>query len=312
MLAAALDLGGSHAGCAVVRDTELVARREISVGRESVRQLLGSLEELVTRTVSDAGVALCDCRALVFGFPGIVDSRTGKVIATNAKFDDALELDLPAWSRSAFGLPFVLENDARLALLGEQAAGAARGAQDVVLITLGTGVGAAAMLDGKPLRGRFDQAGCLGGHIPLVLEGRLCTCGNIGCAEAEASSAALPAICSGWRGYADSVLKRSPAPDFECLFAAADAGDRVAEQVLAHCMQVWAALSVALIHAYSPEILVFGGGVMARAHDILPYICDHVSRHAWSPRGPVRIAGAQLGAAAPLIGAIPLLMEIQP
>jgi len=70
-----------------------------------------------------------------------VDTRTGQVLSTNAKYDDALSVDLPAWSREAFGLAFRIENDARMALLGENYAGARGGFSDAVMITLGTGVG---------------------------------------------------------------------------------------------------------------------------------------------------------------------------
>jgi len=71
----------------------------------------------------------------------LVDTRTGFVISTNVKYDDALSVDLPACCREAFGIPFRIENDARMALLGEAFAGAARDVSDAVMITLGTGVG---------------------------------------------------------------------------------------------------------------------------------------------------------------------------
>jgi glucokinase len=98
--------------------------------------------------------------------------------------------------------------------------------------------------------------------------------------------------------------------DFRSLFAAADNGDQVAAEVLAHCCRVWSAMSVALVHAYAPQVLLFGGGVMARANDVLPVICAHVQRHAWSPRGSIQIKPAALGSAAPLHGAAQLLREI--
>lgn len=310
MLAIALDLGGSHAVCAIVRDRELLARQEIRVEPVSFYQLLPPLEKLIHGVIAEAGVTLSQCSGIVFGFPGIVDSHHGTVIATNEKFNDAVDLDLPDWATKMFGVPFFLENDARLALLGEHFCGAAEGSDDAVLVTLGTGIGAAAMIGGKPLRGRYDQAGCLGGHLPVVFGGRTCTCGNIGCAEAEASTWALPSICFDWPGFESSLLASSTELDFACIFSSADKGDRVAREVLAHCNCIWAALAVALIHAYSPEVLLFGGGVMARSGDILPSIRAHVERHAWSPRGVVEIKVAALAAAAPLHGAISLLREM--
>jgi glucokinase len=310
MLAISLDLGGSHVSCGVVHDRTLVAHKNIRVRTSSFRQLLPHLKTLVSEVLADAGVSVQQCAGIVFGFPGIVDSRNGTVIATNEKFNDAVDLDLPRWARETFDLPSLLENDARLALVGEQYCGAAEGAKDVVFVALGTGIGAAAMIEGKPLRGKYDQAGCLGGHLPVVLGGRRCTCGNLGCAEAEASTWALPKICEAWQGFEQSKLAAVPEIDFAALFAAADEGDRVAKEVLQRCYLVWASLAVALIHAYSPEVLLFGGGVLSRGADMLAPICAHVHRHAWSPRGSVRIKASALGPAAPLHGAIPLLKEL--
>jgi glucokinase len=310
MLALALEIGGSHATCALVHDRNLVAQRTIHVDKPNFRHMLPSLEKLVRDVIGHAGIPANNCAGLVLGFPGIVDSRSGRVISTNAKFNDAVEFDMQRWAKEQFGLRFVVENDCRLALLGEHFTGAAMDAQDVVLVTLGTGIGAAAMIAGQPLRGKYDQAGCLGGHLPVVLAGRTCTCGNVGCAEAEVSTWALPQICRDWPGFSGSELASAQAIDFACLFACGDRGDQVATEVLARCYQIWGALAVALIHAYSPEVLLFGGGVLARERDILPPIRAHVHRHAWSPRDVVQIKTAALGPSAALYGAVPLLREV--
>lgn len=310
MLALALEIGGSHATCALVHDRNLVAQRIIHVDKPSFRHMLPSLEKLVRDVIGHAGIPTNNCAGLVLGFPGMADSRSGRVISTNAKFNDAVEFDMQRWAKEQFDLRVVVENDCRLALLGEHFTGAAMDAQDVVLVTLGTGIGAAAMIAGQPLRGKYDQAGCLGGHLPVVLGGRTCTCGNVGCAEAEASTWALPQICRDWPGFSDSELASAEEVDFTCLFACADRGDQVARKVLTRCYQIWGALAVALIHAYSPEVLLFGGGVLARESDILPPIRAHVQRHAWSPRGVVQIKAAALGPSAALYGAVPLLQEV--
>src|SRR5258708_8730344 len=101
-----------------------------------------------------------------------------------------------------------MENDARMALLGEHAAGAAQNCMDVVIVMLGTGVGSAVMIHGVLLRGAHFQAGCLGGHIPARFHGRLCICGAIGCVEAEASTWALDAIPRQLHTH----TKRTPPP----------------------------------------------------------------------------------------------------
>lgn len=116
-------------------------------------------------------------------------------------------------------------------------------------------------------------------------------------------------VCREWPGFAESSLARVTPLDFQHLFAAVDSGDPVARQVLDHCLQVWSMLTVALIHAYDPQVVVFGGKVLRRAADILPQIRKHVEKHAWIPKGSVVIVEAQLSSHAALYGAIPLLSE---
>ena len=308
--ALAVDLGGSHAACAVVADREVVAVETVSL--ESAHGLAGALPAIagaLGRAASRAGVPVSGCAGLAFGFCGLVDSAAGRVLSTNAKYDDAPGLDLPGWCRESLGVPFRLENDARLALLGERDAGAARGTDDAVLMTLGTGVGGAAMIGGRLLRGKHFQAGVLGGHLVADFDGRPCTCGGVGCVEAEASTWALPELCRGAPGFAASALACSGRLDFEALFARAAEGDAVAVAVRDRCLAVWAAGAVAMIHAWDPEVLVVGGGVMRNAAAVLPAIEARVHRYAWTPWGKVAVRAASLGDRAALLGAVPLLQE---
>ena len=306
--ALAVDLGGSHAACAVVADREVVAIETVSL--EAARGLAGALPviaEALGRATARAGVAGADCAGLAFGFCGLVDSTAGRVLSTNAKYDDAPGLDLPGWCRESFGLRFRIENDARLALLGERHAGAAQGTDDAVMMTLGTGIGGVAMIEGRLLRGKHFQAGVLGGHLVADFDGRPCTCGGVGCVEAEASTWALPGVCRATPGFEASALARRERLDFEALFACAAEGDRVAAAVRDRCLRVWAAGAVAMIHAWDPEVLVIGGGVMRDAGVVLPAIEAHVHRHAWTPWGKVVVRAAALGDRAALLGAVPLL-----
>jgi glucokinase len=127
--------------------------------------------------------------------------------------------------------------------------------------------------------------------------------------EAEASTWALPVICRSWPGFASSALAREPILDFAALFRWSEAGDAIAAQIRDHCLHVWAAGAVGLIHAYDPELLVFGGSVMKSSEQILPFLETYTGAHAWTPWGRVRLCASQLGAEAPLLGAIPLLRE---
>jgi glucokinase len=306
--AIAIDLGGSHATIAVVRSDLVLASHRIPLdSAEALRPALDVFAAAIRKLLEKLQMKASECEGVALGFCGLADARLGRVLSTNKKYEDAPTIDFNAWSRNEFGLRFGIENDARMALLGERHAGAARGSEDLVMITLGTGIGGAAMIEGKLLRGRHAQAGCLGGHLPAKVGGRPCTCGAIGCLEAEASGWALPLVAREWKGFARSKLAAQPNINFQILFELADAGDQVAGEIREFCLKVWAAGAVGLIHAYDPEKIVIGGGVMRSAAVILPYIRAYVNEHAWTPWGKVEIAAAQLGNDAGLFGAIPLL-----
>jgi glucokinase len=300
----AVDLGGGHATCALVDGAQLMAKEEVTFADglklEPILPLLAAALERLLERGSAEGVGL--------GFCGLVDAPNTRVSSTNGKFVDAVDVDLGAWSRGRLGLPLRLENDARLALLGECAAGAAQGETDVVMFTLGTGIGGVAMMGGHPLQGKHGQAGVLGGHVPVRMNGRRCTCGALGCAESEASGWSLPLVCAEWPGYAESMLHRREI-NFENLFACAAEGDAVAKQVLQHCLAVWGAAAVAAIHAFDPDVLIYGGGVMRSGDVILPFIQNYVNQYAWTPWGKVQVRAAQLGNDAALLGVARLFQQ---
>ena len=308
MNALAIDLGGSHATCAVVRDGSILASQSLAAdGGKTFAEMLPLLSTTLHELLGRAHVNRADCAGLVLGFCGIVNARQKRVLATNKKFDDAPGLDLSQWCRTEFQLPFLIENDARLALLGEQALGAGRDAQDVVMVTLGSGIGGAAMLGGKLLQSRHGLAGTIGGHLPVVLDGRLCSCGNRGCAESEAATAFLGEIYRDQAGSSTGALSSEETISFAELFEAADAGDRPATKALGHCLRVWSVLTVALIHAYDPEVVVFGGSVLKRAAQILPHVQEYVNAYAWTSGRTVPVRAALLGSDAALLGATSLI-----
>jgi glucokinase len=303
-----IDLGGSHATIAIVKDDQVLGSHRVPLNSaQPLRPALDLFAGAIRKLLAELQLDVAKCEGLALGFCGLADARIGRVVSTNKKYEDAPSIDFDAWSRQEFGLRFAIENDARMALLGERHAGAARGCDNVVMITLGTGIGGAAMIEGKLLRGKHAQAGCLGGHLPAKVGGRPCTCGAIGCLEAEASGWSLPFLATEWQGFSASKLAAHDNIDFKILFELADAGDRVAVEILDYCLKVWATGAVGLIHAYDPERIVIGGGVTRRAEIILPYIQAYVNQYAWTPWGKVEVVAAQLGNDAGLFGAIPLL-----
>jgi glucokinase len=308
MKALSIDLGGSHAALAVVEDQTILASEEIAVDSTlGLAPVLPALAATLHRLLHKTGAKPADCAGLAISICAM--AQHNRVVATNGKFDDAPQLDLAGWCREEFGLPLALENDARVALLGEWYAGAGRGADDLVMITLGTGVGGAAMAGGKLYQTSQVHGGCWGGHIPVLFGGRKCTCGALGCMESEASGWVLPQIAEEWPGFADSALAQQPVINFRAVFELAREGDHVATEIRDRCLHVWAAGTVGLIHAYGPQRVIIGGGVMRSRDVILPYIRQYVASYSWHPSGSIEVLAAALGNNAGILGAVPLLTQ---
>ncbi len=305
MKALSIDLGGSHATLAVVEDKQILISREIPVDSSAgLLPLLPIFKTIIFEMLSQIAAHPDSCVGLALSICAM--TRRERVVSTNKKFEDAPGINLPAWCEAEFGIPLALENDARMALVGEWYAGAAQGVDDVVMITLGTGIGGAAMANGKCFRTKQVQGGCLGGHVPARFMGRQCSCGGFGCMEAEASGWSLPLIAREWSGFEQSRLAQANEINFRALFELAKEGDRVAVEVQERCLQVWACGTVGLIHVYGPERVIIGGGVMRSADVILPYIQEYVQKYSWTPSGTVQVMAASLGNDAAVLGAIPL------
>jgi glucokinase len=305
-----LDMGGTHIGCAVVEDDKLLATGDISFsGAQSLRALLPVIEQELRRLTQSVGMLPSDTAGLAIGYPGIIDFRTSTILSDIGKYADGPGIDIGAWSQKTLGIPMAIENDARMALLGEHYVGAAVGQDDVVMLTLGTGIGGTVMMGGRLVRGAHAHAGSVGGHFVVDLNGRNCICGGIGCAEAEASGSTLPDIARKWKGFAGSSLNNRDPTNFKALFEEAAKGDQVAVEIRERCLHVWAANVVTQALAYDPEIVVIGGGVMRSSDVIIPFIQNYIDNHSWLVWGKPRILPAKLGNNAAFLGGVPLMIE---
>lgn len=300
-----IDLGGTRVKIGLVTGGEVVARKIIPANaagglQESFpavqKEIDGLLQSYRQTRTTLGGIGLA--------FPGLVDTSSQRILSTNKKYDDALTVDVPEWVRKHWNVPFFIDNDARMAAVGEWKYGAGRDTNDLVIMTIGTGIGTSAIIEGKLLRGRHFQAGCLGGHISVQYEGRECTCGNKGCLEAYGSIWSLEGRVKEAEGFGSSKLSRVKTIDFEALFTAAEEGDGLALRIRKNCFDVWAAGIVNLVHAYDPEVVVLGGGVMGSADKILPYLTEKVHRHAWCPWGQVELRATQLHSDAGITGVV--------
>lgn len=299
-----IDLGGTRIKAGLVKDGVILDKQMISsqsaTGLASSLPAVRSLVNGMLHTHADAG----QLKGIALGFAGLVDPVRRKILSTNDKYNDALDLDLDGWIRSSWNVGWYIDNDARLAAVGEWQYGAGRGTDDLVVMTIGTGIGTSVISGGRVLRGKHFQAGCLGGHISIQYKGRPCNCGNRGCVETYASTWSLQQRITADPSYPGSSLSHAAVIDFATLFAAAAAGDSLARTYLDDCMEAWGTAVVNLIHAYDPEVVVIGGGVMSSADLILPVIREFVHRHAWTPWGKVDIRASSLLNDAGIYGAV--------
>ena len=306
----ACDLGGTRLKIGVVRDGCVLAHAvELAHSQQGLAPQLPVLKATWLRLLRDLELTLTDCAGVTVAFPSLVDYDTGRILAEYGKFADAMGLDLRAWALNELGLPLAIDNDARMAMIGEWRAGAGKGCDNLVMMTLGTGLGVCALIEGRVLRGKHGQAGVLGGHLTVRYGGRRCSCGNLGCAEAEASTASLQQLVEGSPEWGRSSLRSAAALDYSQIFVHAAAGDPCAASLRDHSLLVWGTLAVNLIHAYDPEILVLGGGIMASSGVVLPAVADHVNRYAHTPWGKVRVVPSDLGDQAALVAGEWLLRE---
>jgi glucokinase len=306
----ACDLGGTQMKIGVVRDGVVLAQvTEPAYSKKGLAPQLPVLKAAWLRLLQQLELTPRDCAGISVAFPSLVDATSGRVLAEYGKFADAPGLDLRTWARAELGLPLAIENDARMALIGEWHAGAGRGLDDLAMMTLGTGLGTCAVIEGRVLRGKHGQAGVLGGHLSVRYGGRRCSCGNIGCAEAEASTAFLCDVAANLPEWDHSSLRHPATLNYAFVFQHAAEGDPCAVKLRDHSLLVWSTLAVNLIHAYDPERVILGGGIMASGDTILPWVRDYVSRHAYTPWGKVQVVASELGDRAALIAGEWLLQE---
>jgi glucokinase len=310
MTTLAVDFGGTRIKLGVVRDGKVIAFRVLPA--ESHQPLAARLENIalaLEALCAEQGLATRDCAGVGFSYPSIIDRWNARILDHFGKFGDARSLDLRHWSRERLGLPLAIDNDARMALIGEWRQGAGRGCDNCAMITLGTGIGVSAIIEGKILRGVHGQAGILGGHTTLRPEGGPCVCGNIGCAELEASSGAIARIARNRSDFEKSALAQESVVDYAAIFRLAEQGDSCALALRDSSVQIWSALTVNLIHVFDPEMVILGGGIMGSASFILPEINKYVARHAHTPWGKVKVVASELGDQAALVACEWLLRE---
>lgn len=219
-------------------------------------------------------------RGIGIGCRGVIDAATSRVNSLPGELN-FLEGRLLADVIDAGDLPVCADNDARTALVAEVLWGAARGKRNVVLLTLGTGVGGAVLVEGTMLRGASGAAGHLG-HVTLDLHGGLCICGNYGCVETRFSSRAIESdYLAHLHRAAPAMLaagKAGQPPSTQDIFRAAAEGDESARCVLDRALKSLTAAVVSVLHIFDPEVLIIGGNIAEAGGQLLDPIRDEITR----------------------------------
>ena len=236
-----------------------VGERGVEEVEELVVELVGELrDEAAALGVKDPGSLPVGA-----GIPGFHDHVEG-VLRSSPNFPGWEDISVAQRLCEALGTRVVVENDASCALLGEVLAGAARGCRDVVLLTLGTGVGGGFLVEGKLLRGARG-AGAEAGHIPIYPGGRRCGCGLKGCLEAYASGPGLVRTAHEAWGEEGGEGPCPAEAAIDVFAVEAEAGGPLPELWASRAIERWCldlAMGIApLVHLFSPEAIVLAGGV---------------------------------------------------
>jgi len=237
---------------------------------------------------------------------GLVNKETGILESDIGLAKEFSGINLKNVFGKYFNIPFYIENDARSYAWGEWLYGAGQNSKVMSCLTLGTGLGSALIKDGKPYEGSDSLGGILGGHISIDKNGPECACGNRGCLELYCSATALKERILN--NLPELAIENDPVKNF---FEKYRQGKNYGENVLNEFLNDLAIGIVNVIHAYGPEIVVLGGGVMKSDDIIIPRINHLVSKRAWTvPKGKVSIVKSKLGNRAASLGAA-FLSEIK-
>lgn len=290
MINITVDLGGTRTKVGIVDNDELIGYSiEDSTSQDSFLVSIENLTNQINKLLFDNHIDKEEISGIGLAFPGLVDVQRNKAVSTNEKYNQAIEFDFQKWARENWDAIFRIENDARAAMIGEWKSGVGKGIDNIVMMTIGTGIGGVAIIEGKVVYGKHFQAGVLGGHFTINFNGDKCTCGNIGCVEAEASTWKLNELIKNHNKLGTSLLSKAEIFDYKTLFDAVRENDEVASEILTHSLEAWAAGVVNMIHAYDPEIVILHGGIMKSADIIIPFIRNYVDQYAWTPWGKVKV-----------------------
>ncbi len=245
------DVGGTNIRAALVSERGEILSWKVQQTESQPGLVVEQITKLVN-SLNDGNV-----KAIGIGLPGRIDVQNNLILSGG--YVDLAGVPLALTLRTSFEVSVTLDNDCNMALVGEQAMGRGRGIANVMMFTIGTGIGGAVFSNGKIFRGRAT-AGQLG-HLTVDVNGEVCLCGRRGCIETTSSGTALG------RHIATAGLK--PDTTVEELFTKSSQGDPIASGVLALWVNPLRAAIDSAVAAFDPELVLLGGGLGIAAHRAL-------------------------------------------
>ena len=311
MVVLGIDIGGTQIKAGMVDEMgAILASRTIEAPPDLegfVPSLQDAIRWLLEATSVPAGVGV--------GCKGIInpDSTLVEVLPGALHYLEGLRLSdligLPA------DVPVFADNEARVALAGEMVWGAAKGYENVIMLTLGTGVGGAVIANGQLLRGHAGVAGSLG-HLTVDPDGPLCSCGNRGCLETFFSARAIEgeawsAVHRGFPSTLTRLFREQPQlATCRTIFQAASEGDELSQSIVAKAIHALAAATAGLLHVFDPEVVIVGGPVGDAGAELLTPLRDEVWARSRNLLGrEVPILEQQVSDKSGIVGAAGLVMS---
>lgn len=309
-LVVAVDLGGTSLRAALATPDGRLGpiRRTATDARGGPDKVVEQIVRLIAEVRASGGGT--PVQGIGLASPGPLDPISGTVF-TLPTFDGWQDVPLRALVAEGTGLPVTLENDAAAAAMGEWRFGAGKGTGSLVYVTVSTGIGGGVIVDGRLLHGRMGMAGHVG-HMVMEPDGPRCGCGNRGCWEALASGTALGRIArehlaSGASSSMQAITGRPV--NAEDVVQAARAGDPLSLRLIRDEARHLGIGIVSLLHLFSPERVILGGGVSTALDLMAPGIADEIRVRAMAPFRTVPVLQAALGGEAGLAGAAALAFQ---
>ncbi len=268
-----VDMGGTSLRVLVVDASNKILAVEKTPTRtdEKPDKLIGDIASLIEGAVYGADLAPSNIRAVSIGAPGAVNARRGIVFeAPNLGWKD---VPLGSKLKKILRVPVLVENDVNVGVVGEHALGAARGAQEVVGIFVGTGIGGGIISRGRLYEGSRGSAGEIG-HVVLMVDGPRCGCGKRGCVEALASRMAMErdvraAIKAGEKSHVLKIMRKRNKHRMtsSIIQTALRKKDPVMRKVMKRAQYVLGILVANVVNLLDPECVVIGGGIVERLRE---------------------------------------------